>query len=502
MDNNTSAVETTDTGFIAKTSGLKLPDFIGYGLGDVSCSLVFGLVSSLLQKFYTDIFLINPLWIMIMMIVARLWDAVNDPIMGRITDTARLSKNGRYRPWLIRASLPLAIFTILMFVKWPGLGETPDSISTFIYATVTYILFGMAYTMLQIPYGSLASVVTTDESERNKLSIFRSAGAGIGNLPILFLVSFCYVERLKPSGEPIIGENGLVIQDMAYTPVIIGVVVFSVLMLIGCIVTYLLNKERVKSVPLKNKQKGATLKIIKTFFKSRAFFAICIASMILLAAQMFTLSFNLYLFVDYFGKGWMNLVSMLCIYAPMILVMFFTPKLIAIFGKKELCSTGITLSALSCLLMFAFRGLMPSAWGLYLVFSFLSGLGQSFMALLVWALATDAIDEIEVSSGIKEDATAYAAFLFFRKIGQMLAAIAVNGALLAMNYNYEKGAVQSLNNLKFMYDLSSLIPALLFGAMALILFLWYPLNKKAVKKLQIDKNNLLKEQYENKSIEI
>ncbi|MDD3946350.1 MAG: glycoside-pentoside-hexuronide (GPH):cation symporter [Clostridia bacterium] len=486
--------------YIARTSGLKLPDYIGYALGDVSCSLVFGLVTSLLQKFYTDIFLLNPLWIMFMMIAARLWDAINDPIMGRITDTVKPAKSGRYRPWLIRSSLPLAIFSILMFVRWPGLGETPDHMGTFIYATVTYVLFGMAYTMLQIPYGSLASVVTTDEGERNKLSIFRSAGAGIGNLPILLLASFCYVDRVTPTGEKILGENGMVIQDMAYRPVIIGVIIFAILMLIGCFLTFKLNKERIQTLPSLKKEKGELAKILKAFFKNRAFLSMCCASMLLLAAQMFTQSFNLYLFADYFGKGWMNMVAMLCIYAPIIVVMFFTPKLIKKFGKKELCAAGISLAAGSCLLMFAFRGLMPEAWWLYLILSFLSGLGQSFIALQVWALVTDSIDDIEVKSGVREDGTAYAAFMFFRKLGQMIAAITVNGALLLMNYNYEKGAVQSLPNLKVMYDLATLIPAVIFGIMALLLFLWYPLNKAKVAALQVEKEKHLAKEYESRNV--
>jgi GPH family glycoside/pentoside/hexuronide:cation symporter len=493
MDDNQTI---SRTNYIARTSGLKTKDYIGYALGDVSCSLVFGLVGSLLQKFYTDIFLLNPLWIMIMMIGARLWDAINDPIMGRIADTVRPAKSGRYRPWLVRASFPLAVFSILMFVKWPGLASAPDHIPTFIYATVTYVFWGMAYTMLQIPYGSLASVVTSEEGERNKLSVFRSAGAGLGNLPILLLASFCYIDRVGADGNKVIGENGLVIQDMAYRPVIIGVIVFSVMMLIGCICSFYLNKERVLPVAKEKKEKGDFSNLLKAFMTNRAFLAMCIASMLLLAAQMFTQSFNLYLFADYFGKGWMNMVAMACLYAPMIMLMPFTPKLVRMFGKKELCAAGIALSSVSCLLMYFCRGLMPGAWWLYLALNLFVGVGQGFIALQVWALATDSIDYIEVKNGVKEEGTAYAFFMFFRKVGQMLAAIAVNGALLLMNYKYEKGAVQSLENLKKMYDLATLIPALIFGLMAVTLFLFYPLNKERVARLQTEKEQMLANRFQ------
>ena len=132
--------------FIARSSGLKLPDYIGYALGDTACCLVFGLVTSLLQKFYTDIFGLGPLFIMLMMVGARIWDAINDPIMGRIADTIKVSRWGRYRPWFLYASVPLTLASILMFVKWPGMEE--GSVGMMVYATVTYVLFGMCYTAL------------------------------------------------------------------------------------------------------------------------------------------------------------------------------------------------------------------------------------------------------------------------------------------------------------------------------------------------------------------
>ena len=84
----------------------------------------------------------------------------------------------------------------------------------------------------------------------------------------------------------------------------------------------------------------------------------------------------------------------------------------------------------------------------------------------------------------------------------MLAAVCVNGALLGMHYKYEKGAVQTLANLKIMYDLATLIPAVLFLLMALVLFLWYPLSRGRVERLQVEKEDRLRESYESKTIDI
>lgn len=502
VSNGAIAQATEKKSFIARTSGIKTPEYIGYALGDAGCCLVFALVTSLLQKFYTDIFQLNALWIMLMMIGARLWDAINDPIMGYVADTAKPGKNGRYRRWMLWSSLPLAISIILLFLKLPGIGDTRDHIGTFIYATGTYILFGMAYTVAQIPYGSLANVITSSEPERNKLSIFRSVGSGIGGIPAMIVASFCYINRLDSAGNQILGENGLPIQDMIYKPILIGTIVLSICMIVCYFLCYKWTKERIMvAAPLKRK-KGETMRIIRKLLKNRAFLSVSIASMLLLAAQMFTTSYYLYLFSDFFGKGWLNMVNTVCTYLPIAFILFLSPKLIKRFGKSELCAFGIAISAVANLILFACKGVMTLSWGwgLFTALSFLNGCGQSFIILQIWSLIATAIDDVEVKTGIREEGTAYSTFMFFRKIGQMIAAIAVNGALIAMNYKAEYGAVQTKETLSVMYDLATIIPAIMFFAMAAVLFFWNPLNKKGISELQILKEKKIQQMHENNEI--
>lgn len=495
-NNDTAAVQPEQSSYIARTSGLATKDYIGYAMGDTACCLVFGLVTSFLQKFYTDIFFLDPLFIMLMFIGARVWDAINDPIMGRIADTIKISKWGRYRPWFLWAAGPLILSTVLMFIRWPGLTGDVDYVGTCIYATVTYVMFGMSYTMLQIPYGSLASVVTTDEKERTKLSVFRSIGAGVGSVPAVLIASFCYETVGK---NP---ETGRDIEVMQYTPIIIGVAVVAAIALGMLILAFFSNKERVIAKPAK-REKGETMSIIKDLFKNRAFLSVSVASMLLLAGQMFTQSFYLYLFDDYFGKSWMNLVSTVCTYAPMAIFMFFTPKMVRKFGKKEICGVGMILAAVANLGMFALRGVDPGILAyLFMVLCFVSGMGLAFIILQVWSMATDAIDEIEIKTNRRDDGTAYSFFMFFRKLGQVIAAVAVNGALLAMNYDNTKGAIQTSENLAVMYDLATIIPAVLFGLMAVVLLVWYPLSKKKVARLQVLKEEHLKEAYASNAISI
>ena len=252
-----------------------MKDKIGYALGDFASVLVFGLVQSVLQKYYTDVLGIGVVGIMVMFIVARIWDAVNDPLWGRIIDRAPVWPDGRYRHWLKVFCVPVAIAAILMFVKIPGLSEK----GYLVYAYVTYILFGMVYTCINIPYGSLAQVITSDEKERSSLSVFRSIGSTFGAIPAMLLISLCYVKL----------EDGRSV--MSYRKIIIGVIVIAVFCVLGFLLSYRWTRERVKTRPM---ARGETLRVVKILLHSRPFMAVSIASMLFLAAQMFSQSYYTY----------------------------------------------------------------------------------------------------------------------------------------------------------------------------------------------------------------
>ena len=152
--------------------------------------------------------------------------------------------------------------------------------------------------------------------------------------------------------------------------------------------------------------------------------------MLLLAGQMFTQSFYTYLFNDYFHANWMNLASQACTYSPMLIMMFVLPKMARNIGKRETSVCGVTLAALANLVLFFMRGISPDKliWP-FLGLCFISGCGLTVLVMQLWAMATDAIDDVSVKSGTRDDGTAYSYFAFFRKLGQVIAAICVNGAL-------------------------------------------------------------------------
>ena len=155
-------------------------DKFGYLFGDFGNDFFFMLVRAYLMVFYTDIFAINVQQLGVLFMVARLWDAVADVTWGRFIDTRKTTKNGKFKPWIFRMSFPLVITGVLMFVKIPGMSDG----FYMAWAYVTYIIWGTLYSTVNIPYGSMASVITSDPVERSTLSTWRTVGSMIAKLII------------------------------------------------------------------------------------------------------------------------------------------------------------------------------------------------------------------------------------------------------------------------------------------------------------------------------
>ncbi len=462
-----------ETSYISRTSGIDTRDKIGYAMGDLASLLVFGLVQSVLQKYYTDVLGIGVVSIMVMFIIARVWDAINDPLWGRIIDRIPPAPDGRYRRWLKTLAVPVALSAVLMFVKIPGLSEG----GYLAYAYVTYILFGMLYTGINIPYGSLAQVITSDDRERSSLSVFRSIGSTFGAMPAMLLISFCYVKN----------ANGTSV--MSYGKILTGAAVIAALSVAAYLLCYRWTTERVPTKPAP-KEKGQTWKVIKILLHSRPYMAVCLVGMLFLAAQMFSQSYNTYLFNYYFNAPGLSMMPTVCQYLPVAVIMLFAGKLGARFGRREVCAYGMLMAGVCNLALYLVGG--TNVW-MFLAVCLLSGVGNAFIFLLVWAIATDAIDYNEVSYGLHDEATSYAFFTFMRKLGQTIAAILVNMALLRIGYtdNVLNTANITGGTLDMMFTDSVLIPAVLYFLIFAILRFMYPLGREKIAQLQKEKEKLL-----------
>ena len=469
--------------YIEQTSGIKARDKIGYAMGDLASCLVFGLTQSVLNKYYTDVLEISVLSVMIMTIIARIWDAINDPIWGRLIDGAKKYPDGRYRHWIKVFAVPTALAAVLMFLDVRGFSA--GGRVAWIY--FTYILFGMLYTCINIPYGSLAQVITSDDKERSSLSVFRSIGSTFGAMPAMVLASMCYVRLADGT------------RQMDQSRVFIGAAAIAVLSVVFYALCYAWSRERVDTHPAP-REKGQTAAVIKTLLKSRPFMAVSIASMLFLAAQMFGQGYNTYLFHHYFNAPGLTMLPTVFQYLPVAVIMFFATKLGNRFGRREVCSAGMLLAAAFYLALFALSlAGITSVW-LYLTACLMSGIGTAFIFLLVWVLATDAIDYNKVTYGLNDEATSYAFYSFMRKLGTTVATILINVPLLRIGYNGSELKTEGLSAtaLKSMYNFSVMIPAVLFLLTYVMLRFVYPLSKKRIEELQVQKEQLLRAQAEKR----
>ena len=462
------------------THGIKMKDKIGYALGDAAGLLTFSLIGAFQNKFYTDALGISPGKIVVLILIARIWDAVNDPLWGAFIQSRKPNPKGQFRPWILGFSIPLAVAAAFMFLKIPGLSET----KYLIYAYVTYILYGMMYTAVNIPYGSLASVVTDDELERSSLSMWRSIGAGVGGLPgTIILPMIVYTVTGKYA-------NGTDIKALDETKLFWCVLILAALSVFVYFLHYKLTQERIAPQRRPKDKEHTAAATIRELLRNRAFVTLSLASMLLIAFQFYYQSTYTYLFTDYYHKPGLYAFVTICTYVPMAIFIPVMNRLIKKFGKKELCAAGMAFAAVVNLILFALRG---TAFALnpmvFLVFTFFSGLGQTFLVLEVWALVMDAIDYHESRTGKREEGMAYAVFSFTRKLGQTLAGVGLNALLAFIAYDGElskQGIGLSDTVLAKLYDISTLVPAIMLALMAVLLFFGYDLSKKKLETVRAD----------------
>lgn len=464
------------------THGIKFKDKLGYALGDMGGIFTFSLVGAFQNKFYTDVLNIDPAKIVVLILVARLWDAINDPIWGAFIDSRKPTKQGKFRPYIFWFSIPLAVACVLMFTVIPNL----TSAKYLLYAYITYIIYGMMYTAVNIPYGSLASVVTDDEKERSSLSMWRSIGAGVGGLPGTVLLPMIVYTTTGTYA------NGTKIQALDGNKLTLCAAVLAVLSVVIFFFHYKMTKERIKPLA---KEKGdyKVTQSIKDLFSNRSFVMLSIAAMFLMAFQFYYQSTYTYLFTDYYHKPGLYSLVAICSYLPMAVFIPIMNKLIDKFGKKELCSYGMFFAAAVTFVLFFIKTSNPYV---FLFFVFLSGLGQTFLVLELWALVMDVIDYHELRTRRREEGTAYALISFMRKLGQTLAGVGLNALLAFINYNSDaskQGKALADDVLAKLYDISTLVPAIFFLIMALVLFFGFDLTKNKVTEMH---NALMKQREE------
>ncbi len=422
---------------------------ICYGLGDLASQFIWTFVGTYLSAFYTDVVGFSTAVVAGIMLIARIWDAVNDPMMGTIAEN-KTTRFGRFRPYLAFGSPLLAIFAVLTFVNY---GTDNKGI---ILSAVVYIIAGMLYTLVNIPYSSLASVMTEDSDQRNKIGVSRSVGMNLGML----IVNGCSAGMMlffSGNGAEVANSRGYMMTAVVYS--IIAVPLFWIV--------FATSKEVIGKKT--EAQKISPKQTLKNIFTNRYLLVIFLVATMQMTAFMGRIAITYY-------------YCMACLqsFAKMALIMtipsiggiigsFFVTIPVKKFGKKKVLAFTLFGQGLGLLIVY----LSPfSNMTMILAGHWIYGLFNCGFPLFL-SMVADSIDFQEQKTGVRTDGSFYAMYGLSTKLGNALGSAI--GVVMIFGFGYvassameQTAAAQAGVNLTV-----NLIPSILmFAAGIILLLLW------------------------------
>ncbi len=439
----------------APKNGLTKKHWFGYMFGDWGGCMTFALMASIFSIYCTNVLGINATVMGVLTIIWTIWDAINDPMMGALMDKAfarRHHKNGKFRPWLLRATPLLAVTAVALWTVPTFLDGIPLLVALFSFK----ILYEASYTMFNIPMGSLLSAMSTNDSERASLSSARGVGSMIGNM-IPGMV-----------GPVIIGMFG----ENHSTGYMITGVACAAIGFVTCLLHYALTEER---VVVNEEVKADDIKISDIFDvvkKNRAFVALCIHGVCICTMQYLTENISMYMYsAVYNDVTYKTLASALS--APfMIGSMVFVPFICKKLGLEKLIRYALLVGGAICGVLFAMHLVMEVP---PLVHGVILGVGSGFSMVSIqmqWGLVGEAIDYNELITGKRTEGSIYGTFNLSRRIGQT---VGLGISFFALDWiGYQpKLDVQSASTVFGFKILCVLVPALfILGSWAAFKFVW------------------------------
>lgn len=438
-------------------------DKVGYMLGNVANDFTFIFASLFLQVFYTDVLGIDAALVGTMFLLSRIVDAFTDTAMGRIADKTKATKNGKFKPWLLRACGPVALASFLMYQT--SMAGAPMTLKV-VYMFVTYLFWGsVCYTCINIPYGSMASVMSSEADDRAALSTFRGVGSLIPQILVGVVMPMFLYTKLA---------DGTEVVNAGAFPVV--ALILSVGAALCYIICYFMCTERIE---VKESDKSVSFTdTLKTLLTNRALIGIVIVYIGFLGAQMLNQTINNYIFKDYFNNTMGLSVLNAAGFAPALILAPLAVPLTSKFGKKELGMIASAMGTAAFVLLFVLR--TDNMW-LYVIVNVLGSLGFGLFNLIIWAFVSDIIDDQEVRTYTREDGTIYAVCSFSRKIGQAIASAMGAWSLSLIGY-VEGAASQTAEVASGIYTIATLVPAVLYLIVGLSLAFIYNLDKKKVQE--------------------
>ena len=518
-------------------------DKLAYAAGDFGCNMSFALKNTVntfwLVYMYMDTGLLS-----ILMIITQVWDAINDPLIGTMIDNdKRKYRLGKFKTYILVGACGLLFAGALVFFPLPDAirmsQETKDvTIKAIIYISA-YVIWDACYTIANVPYGSMLSLVTEDKIQQTELSTWRSIGSGLGNA-LAMVVPFIIWKKVKWTGDtdyvnkieipegftkeqfltnPITG-NAYEMGEKVLNPVdpnkqlemLLGERMFWVALVMG-ILGFLAFIFMIKKITLRVDEntvktndgsealpKSNILKSFATFMKNRPAVGATLAAMGMFLGMQSASTANTIMFATYFGMAKLSTIVMIVGFVPSFAFMPFIKKIVAKHGTKEASVVGtiVTLVGSGVMLLFP---LIPEnflvvgnvKWGALIVYMLglmLYGVGMGVYMCVSWAMMGDAIDYHEWKFGNREEGTVYAIHSFFRKLAQGLGPAGVMWVMGAfLGYQKEGGIVgqtpETIKNICWLVVVLFAIGAVLqFVGLSLV----YNIDKKTLDIMQSDLN--------------
>ena len=438
-------------------------DKMGYLFGDIGNDFTFMLSSTFLMKFSTDVYGIDPGVVGIIMMLARIVDAFTDVTMGRICDRSKMTPVGKFKPWIRRMCVPVALASFLIYQN--AIAGWPMGVKV-AYLFVTYILWGsIFYTSINIPYGAMASAISPEPGDRQSLSSFRTMGGMLGSAIVMMGVPLMIYDKI----------DGKEVLNGGKFTVVAGIC--SILAIVCYLLCYTLITERVKPEASEQKQ-DSVLVMLKKSMKNRALISIIAASITLLVSQLTLQGMANYVFPNYYGNATAQSLSTLMLSGGLIVAAIISKPLANKFGKAEIGAVSSIIAAAMNIILFIIR---PANVWVFTGFQAVCWIGIGVFSMVSWALITDVIDATELKNGVREDGSVYALYSWARKLGQAASA-GLTGALLSMiGYTDANAFEPHITN--GIFNITCLVPGAGFLLLGFILWFWYPLHKK-----QVDEN--------------
>lgn len=469
-----------------QTRPFGIRDSLAYAAGDFGCNMSFALKGTV-QTFWLVYMMLETGLLSALLLIVQIWDAINDPLIGSMIDADRRHyKMGKFKTYILVGAIGLLVAGSLVFIPVPN----SSLLVKCIIFIAGYLVWDACYTVANVPYGSMLSLVTTDAGERSQLSTWRSVGSILGNLvPTIILPMIIWHKEVDANGNPVINpETGVQVETLLGNRVFFAALFMGMLGFISFLfmlknITIRVDEQTVKT---NEAQKFNVLKAFGNFLKNRAAIGATLAAMAGFLGINSATTATTIMFATYFGKASLSGVAAMVGFLPMFIFMPFIKKIVAKYGKKESSAAGAAVSVLGGLLMLVFP-LIPdktAALILYIVALSVFGIGMGIYSCISWALMADAIDYNEWKTGNREEGTVYSLHSFFRKLSQGIGPSAVLLLMGALGYVSELGTegqtLATATNMCWLvaglYVFSGL---LMFVSLAFI----YNLDKKTLEKI-------------------